>query len=277
MLHIPIGANTFGREQKNAPDTPATVAYGTSINPSTGAKGAWVDLVASVAENSFGLLICFNANGASATSKNVVADIGIDELGGTSYRVLIADLLCGNAANYSLGGFWYYFPLFVPAGSRIAVRLWGTAVTSVATMVQLSQSPMNASAIKRATYVQTLGVTGRAGVSMTVGSGSEGGWTLIGTTSKRAWWWQIGAQTSSADTTHNTGAYHIDVAVGDASNKDIVIKDAQVISNASEYWSKPPLTSGVEHPVPAGVQVWARVEASATPDPLTIAVYAAGG
>lgn len=276
MLFVPAGANAFAAIESNAAGRPNT-AQGTSVTPGVGSKGSWVQAVAALAQDTFRLLICINSNTASAASRNSVVDIGIG--GSGSEIVLIPDLIAGNATNYAAGGqgIWYYFPVAIPAGTRVAVRAQGTVATAFRVFIQAFQKPLNPSMIKRASFVEAIGMTVPNGVSLTMGTTSEGAWTLLGTTTKRCWFWQIGAQVTSGDTAHNTAAIHLDLAEGDGTNFNIILQDAVMYVSSTEATSISPITIGCEYPLPAGASIYARAQSSGSTDPLYVAAYGAGG
>jgi hypothetical protein len=274
MLHVPVGSNTFSLVQPSTTARPAAT-QGTAVTPGTSNKGSWAQLIASTTSGSYGVIICVNSNTASAASRNTITDIGIGAAG--SEAVLIPDLISGNAAGYTLGGIWYYFPVYIPAGSRIAARGQGTVTTAYRVFAQTLQQPLNASQIRKASFVDALGVSGVNGTSVTSGTTSKGSWVSLGTTTNRLWWWQVGVQVDSTDTAHNTTVYHIDLAVGNSTTRDTIISDLQFIVNTNEYASNPPLSAGVEYPCPSGSEIWVRAQCSGTTDPLRIVAYGAGG
>jgi hypothetical protein len=274
MLHVPVGSNTFSLVEPSTTARPAA-AQGTAVTPGTTNKGNWAELIASTTDESYGLVICINSNSASTASRNTITDIGLGSAG--NEIVLIPDLISGNAAAYTLGGIWYYFPIFVPKNSRIAARGQGTVTTAYSVYCQTLQRPLNASQIRKASFVQALGVSGVNGTSVTSGTTAEGDWVSLGTTTNRLWWWQVGIQVINTDTAHNTVAYHIDLSVGDSTTRDLIVTDLQFITNTAEYASNPPLSAGVEYPCPEGSEIWVRAQCSGTTDPLRITAYGAGG
>ena len=276
MLFVPAGANSFGKVQESATGRPVT-AMGTAVTPAVGSKGAWAQVFASLAEDTFGLMICINSNTASAASRNSVVDIGIGAA--ASEIVLIPDLIAGNAASYQSpgGGIWYYFPVAIPAGTRIAARAQGTVTTAFRVLVQAMQWPLQPAMIKKASFVEAIGMTVPQGTAVTAGTTGEGAWTLLGTTTNRCWFWQIGAQVSSADTTHNNVTYHLDLAEGDGTDFNTLILSQPLNTTSSEVAALAPYTVACEVPVPAGRSIYARAQCSGTVDPLFITAYGAGG
>lgn len=274
MLHVPIGSNTFGLTQPSTTARPAA-AQGALLPSAVGSKGSWSQLLASTTDDTYGMLVCINSNTTATTSRNSVVDIGIGAA--SSEVVLVPDLLAGNAAAYTAGGIWYYFPLFIKAGTRISARAQSTETTDFNVFCQFLQRPANPSQVRKASFVEAIGATAPDGVSVTGGSTSKGAWTQIGTTASRLWWWQFGIQVSNADTAHILGVQHVDIAVGNATDKDIIISNAQFVTSTNESSSNPSLRAGVEFPVAAGSNIYARIQSSGTPDPYELVVYGAGG
>lgn len=277
MLHVPVGSNTFGVTVPSTTARPAA-AQGTSITPAIGSKGAWAQVFASSGTNeTYGVLINFNSNSGSNASRNTMADLGIGTAG--NEIVLIPDLICAGASTYAVGQTqWYYFPIFIPAGRRIAVRAQSTVTTALRCFVQLLQAPINPSQIRKGSFVEAIGVgTVPTGTSVTAGTTAEGAWTLLGTTTQKLWWWQIGIQVSTADTAWAAQVSHVDVAYGDATDKVIIIQDLNFVTTTAEVLGNPPLSAGVEFPIPAGSSIYVRVQTSGTADPYLMTVYGMGG
>lgn len=277
MLFVPAGANTFATIQSNATGRPAA-AQGTSITPQTGSKGSWTQLIASTTSESYGILICINSNTASTASRNTVVDIGVGPL--AAEIVIVPDVLGGNAGGYSIGGsgMWYFFPLKIDAGSRVVARARSTVTTAFRVFVQLMQRPINPSMIKKAAYVDAFGISGTSGTAVTPGTTTESAWVLLGTTTRRCWFWQIGAQIPSGDTAHNAAVIHLDLAEGTSTTvNNIILQDAVFTTATTEAHTASPLTIGCEYPVPEGRNIYARAQTSGTAEAIQIAAYGAGG
>ena len=279
MLHVPTGANTYCLTTPSWGTARPASANGTSVTPAVGSYGTAVQLGSDLTQDAYGILINMNTNFTSNTSRNTVVTIGIDESGGTSPTDKITGLLCGGASAYtrSGGGIWYYFPLFIPAGSAIFAKAQSTVTTAIRVgCVTLSQ-PANPAAIRKGSFVETVGITAPAGVAITPGTTGESAWTLIGTTTLRTWWVQFGVQQTTADTAWTLTALHCDVAVGTAGTKDIIIKDANVNFDTGEYAGSPQMAAGVEWDIPAGSSIYMRLQGSGTAEAKNCAVYLLGG
>ena len=279
MLHVPVGANNFCLTTPSWGTTRPNAANGTAVTPAVGSYGTAVQLGSDLTQDAFGILININSNFGSAASRNTCVTIGIDESGGTSPTDKITGLLCGGSSAYTRngGGNWYYFPLFIPAGSAIFAKAQGTVTTAIRVGCVTFGLPSNPSAMRKGSFVETIGITAPEGTVVVPGTTTEGAWTSIGTTTNRTWWMQFGFQVRSTDTAWTLAAIHIDVAVGDVSNKDIIIQDANFCTDSGEYVGNPPLTAGVEWDIPAGSTIYMRAQSSGGLDAYTGAVYLLGG
>lgn len=284
MLHVPTGAGAFGASVPSWGATRPSATNGAAVTPGVGTKGSWVQLFAAQNADTYGVMININSNNGSAASRGTALDFGWDEAGGTSYQVRIPDILCGGAGSYGTpgGGLWYYFPIFIPAGSTIAVRANSTASPAFRVGAVIMQKPVNPSMVRRGSFVEVLGLGAGENIGTVIvpGTTAEGAWTLVGTTSKRCWWWQLGVQVSLADTTWGAGVMHFDVGVGDgtAGGTDVIITDASYVLTASEALTNTLTSSGVEWDVPSGSNIYVRAQHSATPDSgYTCTVYGLGG
>lgn len=279
MLHVPVGANSFCLTTPSWGTTRPAAANGTSVTPSTSGYGTAVQLGADLTFDAYGILININSNSASNASRNTIVKIVVDEAGGTSWSDRITGLLAGGASTYVVSGSgqWYFFPIFIPAGAAVAAAAYGTVTTAIRVGAVFLQKPSNPSMVRKGSLVETIGVSGTAGTSFTPGTTSEGAWTLLGTTTNRLWWWQLGLQVSNADTAWNAAAIHCDLAVGDGSTFDIIIQDLVINTSTAEALVNAPLTAGVEWDVPAGSSIYMRAQSSGTLDSYTAAAYGCGG
>lgn len=278
MLHVPVGTNTFGVTAGANTTTRPAASQGFAVTPAVGSYGSWVQIIASTGSfDTYGVLINFNSNSGSNASRNTMVNIGIGGAG--SETIIIPDLIAGGGGTYVVnGGTWYFFPLFIPAGTRVAAQAIGSVTTAFRCNIQFLQAPLNPSQIRKGSFVEAIGVgTAPTGTSVTAGTTSEGSWTSLGTTTNKLWWWQLGVQVSTADTSWISGAQHFDLAYGDATNKQIIIEDLLIVSATSEAMQNPPLTAGVELPVPAGTNIYVRAQSSGTPDPYLVTAYGLGG
>jgi len=260
---------------------PNATTMGVSVTPSTGAYGSYVALLSALAQDCYGLLICIHSNYTAAASRNSIITIGIDEAGGTSYADTILHLLCGSASDYNIGsgGIWYYFPIYIKAGATVGVKARSSVTTAFRVAAKYYNRPSHPHSIRVGSYVDCIGTTTEVGTAITPGTTSEGSWTTIGTTSRDAWWLQLGLQVGTADTSWNANAIHVDVAYGDATNKEIIASDRLWTSSTNEYWFQAPeFFLGCVGHIPSGTTIYMRAQASGTLDTgMNTAVYLLGG
>lgn len=262
MLFVPAPvAFTFQVHQTDAPST----TPGAAITPGTASKGSWTQLLANtaIAQDLHYLVVWITVGNTSAAVRNIVVDIGVDRAGGSSYTVLIPDILCSQAGNVVQGGCWYHFPVYVRAGSSMAARALSNSTSTVRVDVMGYGQPTVPTLWRAGSVVEAIGVSGATGTSVTAGNtGAEGSWTSLGTTSNTLWWWQLGAGFNNSTTTSQV--YHIDLAYGTATNKVMIIQNQKVIlpGTAEQTNILPALVCARE--VPAGSTIYARASASGT-------------
>jgi hypothetical protein len=274
MLHVPGGAFDFAKVQTNLPGQPLSTG-GTVITPVVGSKGSWAEVFASLDSDTYCLIVQVHNSRTSAANRSYAIDVGIGAAG--SEQVIAPDLIGSNAGvTNNTGGIWYVFPIFIPAGTRVAVRAQGSVVTTCRVIVRAFQMPRDQSMVKVAGYVEKLGITGIVATALTSGTTSEGAWTSVGTTTRDLWWWQLAVQIPVADVAHNQAFYHFDLAVGDGTNFSIIAQDIPFTTTTGEEAGKPPFVFGCERFVPAGSTIYVRAQCDATPNGLAVAVYGAG-
>lgn len=252
-------------------DAPSS-SPGTSVTPGySSAEGNWVAIAsaANIAQDVYGFFVeIWNLN-TSGYNLNGVLDIGVDQAGGSSYTAVIEDILCGHVtAGTSANGVQLYFPLFIKAGSSVAVR-GSTSYTSGtlrAHMVFFGQ-PSRPELVRVGQYCEGIGaVSSCVGVSFTPVSGSEGSWASLGTTTRPCWWAQLTASINNG--TIAAQYTHVDLAIGNGTTYDIIIQNlglyvygtAEIVARKNDA----NLLSGHWN-IPAGATLYVRGRCSTTP------------
>lgn len=253
---------------------------GQSVTPGNNTKGSYTQLFSAIANQAWGIQILFNNNSASGGARDCIVDIGVDEAGGTSYSVVIPDLICTGAVAVDKGGIAYYFPLKIKSGSTIAARasVNNGTVGTIRCWAILYGLPKRPESCRTGSYVTAYGVVSATskGTDVTSGTTSEGAWTNLGTTSAPHWWWQQGMGLNNSDT--GARVYALDLGIGDGSNKDVVIQDQTWGSDTSERLVNTSPLGGCEHDTPSGTDVYGRIQCSGTPDTgLSMIAYGLGG
>ena len=258
-----IGSNIDGIQ-------PTAVTWGSVVTPATGgAFGSWASLLGALPTEVFGILICINGNNASSSTRNALVDIGIDTSGGTSFTTVIPYLIGGHAGNVnsSAGGMYYYFPLYIPSGASVGVRATGTTTISFYVAATVFGKPSKPDAVNCGRKVVAFGpdVATATGTTFTSGTTSDGGWTQLGSAlDTPLWWWQIGM--TMVDTAMNAGAYALDLAAGDATNKRTILQNVIVSTNNSEQMTNLTALGGGVNAVAAGDLIYGRAQNSFAPD-----------
>lgn len=226
MLAVPTW-NRFNWKYSNwgAPDS----SPGISVVPgASNAEGAWTAMASSanIAQDVYGFFISVCNGYTSGQQKDHLLDIGVDPAGGTSYTAIINNIVCGQSPDPTNGPRVFYCPMFIKAGSSVAARVQGSNATAGTVRISMVfyGRPSNPEQVLVGQYSETIGtITGSAGVAFTPGTGAEGSWVSLGTTTRSLWWIQLGFQVSNGTiTAHYT---HMDLAYGDASNKVMIIED----------------------------------------------------
>jgi hypothetical protein len=254
-------------------------------------KGANTQMLVGIAEDCYGILIGFSGQSATTTIRRCLVDLLIDPgagVGGagSAWSVIIANLYA-NSPTFGVSGamgYWYYFPLYLKAGTAIGTAhqnlVAGTLPLRVSIMV--FGKPKRPDMIKCGTSVQTLGAvigttTGTA-VTPSTQSSTRTWSASLGAISGNKWWWQLGV--GSNDTSMQAGGYLFDIGAN-ASNKilcaqGIPYKVTGTIEQASmgAMGFIPPYKE-----ISSGEDVYVRgVNGAGAPDStMTAIVYALGG
>lgn len=283
-IFIPAGADFQWSYSNVSATRPTTTGFGTSITPTTlPTMSGWTQVASSanISQDVYGILICINNGATSATTRQIIVDVGVDNAGGTAYVTKIPTLLGGHASTYGLGasGVWYYFPLYIPAGSSVAVRASSTLTTAFNCYVQFYGQPRRPEVVRAGSYVTAFGVNATAGTgtAITLGTTAEGAWTQVGATADKSyWWWQAGY--TCADTTMSAAIIHLDMSAGTATNKKILFENQVVQTTAAEQISTVPVFMNAYNNVAVGDNIYIRGQHSGTADTGTsVAAWGLGG
>lgn len=271
MLVQPI-VNTFLWTFNNYGTNPSATP-GTSVVPGiNNAEGSWTQVAtaANIATEVYGIHVFVAGGNTSGIIKNHLLDIGIDPAGGTAYTELIGNILCGQSNTASLGSCQFFFPIKIPAGASVAVRVQGNNGTSgtVRVGIKFYGKPSNPELVIRGEETETIGSIGAnsSGVVFTPGNAADGAWQSLGSTTKDIIHLNLCAGVNNGVI---TAQYTwVDLAFGDASNKHIVIsRKTLAFTTTTEilveaYASH--LTEGYCH-IPAGSTLYVRGRCSTAP------------
>ena len=243
-----------------------------SITATTGAsastKGSVAEIIASTSFDSYMIAIMASQYGASATASEGALDILV---GAATERVLIPNLLMGycggNTADNLNGCKIWLFPLYIPAGTRIACQAAGART---ATAVRVGIKLWGGDGFPKfrvGTKVTTYGMgTVPNGTTITPGaSGAQGSWTQITASTGEDNFAFVPSFQVAADTTTNNRYLSLDLGIGAATEQ--VIGDGHVfMTNATEHMAGPFPCFPVYHDVPAGTRLVMRASCNSTID-----------
>ncbi len=252
---------------------------GAAIAPGNNTYGSYTQVLSSsdVSKDLVGLWLMFHSGSTAAAARDIIATIGVDPAGGTSYTEVIPHLLVSCCDAYSNAGTQFFFPIRIKSGSSVGCK-GSVNNATVGTFRVLAQGfgvPRNEMECRAGSRVEAIGAVtaSSCGTAVTPGTTSEGSWTDLGTLTYDAWWLQCGMGCNNSAMTFVQ--YHMDLAVGDASNKQIVMQDILVRTTGSETLGMPYQPSPNQVIAKAGEHVYGRLQCSGTADSgITMAAYA---
>jgi hypothetical protein len=252
--------------------TRPAAAMGATVTPGFNAKGAYAQVLsgANVARDVFGLQINFNSNAVSSAARDAIVDVGVDPSGGTSYSVLIPNLLASCASPLITGfGLNYFFPIWIKAGSSVAVAasVNNSTVGTLRCWMRIFGSPRDRTITKVGTKCIAYGITEStsSGVAVTPGTTSEGTWTQLGTigSNDNPWFWQFGVGVNNATITALN--YSADLGIGNATNKFVVDEQRLFQGTTNEQWYDNGVSFAGAYKAKAGDIIYGRMQCSGTP------------
>lgn len=257
--------------QDNFGATVSDTGIGTSMTAgAANVQGTPVTLLsgATVANDVFGIGILFAGGSASATVRRYLMDLLIDPAGGTSWSTVISSLAANSPALTS-GGYRYFFPLWLKAGTSIGMSAQCSAASAtIRCAIQLYGQPRRVESVIVGTRVETFGdVRGTtSGTTISPGSGVVGAYASLGTTASDLWWWQTGGLMSN-DTTILARGTLIDVAAGDATNKLVCLDNCIQNFQTTEQCGKDSMGGRIPiRRITAGQTVYSRASGTTAAD-----------
>ncbi len=271
---LPGGLSSFSFTYDNWGANPSST-FGTSVVPgASNAEGSWTEVASSanIAANCYWLTFRVYGGATASNIKSHLLDIGVDPAGGTSYTAVISNLVVGASSGIAgNGNREFLFPLFIKAGSSVAVRIQGSNATAGTVYVPMTffGSPSHPEVVPVGMFSESLGtITNSNGQSLTPGDAADGSWIDLGATSKAMWWWQLGYQINNGTITADYT--YIEVAFGDASNKISIFKIFHIGTAAADSCGVAAqnnmLACAAYKPVPAGAHIYVRGRCNSAPD-----------
>jgi hypothetical protein len=258
--------------------TPSSASPGTTITTHTVANtkpSAFTQIIAATGFEAQLIAISVNGTGITNSASRVLMDIAIGAA--SSETIIIPDLAVGNLpATTNPGGDTWWFPLLVPAGSRLSARAQGNAVSDGFDIkVHLYGGPTNADwwagSVVTAYGIDT---ATSGGVAVTAGaSAAEGSWTeIVAATSMRhkalAWAFQCGGDTNIAQQ-----SCFVDIGVG-AATEEAIVENLMYATSSTELRGPTFPFNTLWLDIASGTRLAARASmSSATADSLDVSLY----
>lgn len=244
-------------------------AVGATITPGNNTYGSYVQVMTALADDAYGILVNINSVAVSAKASDSITTIGFDFSGGTTYGDNTIDHLLCSAAD-TIGAF-YYFPLFIPAGTTIGAKgsINNATVATQRVWCQTFHKPKRPEDLNFGTFVLTVGgvAASSRGTAVTPGTGAEGTWTVLGSSvgERPPWWWQLGVGVN--DSTMSATNYHADLSTGDGTNQRMIIENQLSSHTSAEAMSRRPFPGGLSIcDVGRNESIYGRLQCDTTPD-----------
>jgi hypothetical protein len=255
---------------------------GVSVTPGAGSEGAYVQLAsgANLTSDCYGILLWFNAGNTTATIRDILADIGTDPAGGTTYTQTlgISDIFVPQASSAVNSGRWFYFPLFIKNGTSVGVRGMSNIATTFRCMARFYGRPSHPENVAVGQYSETIGVSGNGGTPFTcANTGGVGTWTSIGTTTRPCWWWQLAYGHNVGTTTAQMYFASLGVGDGTVANTYTIIENLPQFNPGTAEMSGNPLWPQGYWEVPEGSTMYVRGSASGTAETTEAVAVGIGG
>jgi hypothetical protein len=268
----------FNKSIDNRQGTPSATVDGTNFTSGVNsAEGSVVTVLSALAFDAQFLVIAVNSV-HTRTGTNGAIDVMHDPAGGTNWSELISNLVATGPNQSASVGYqhWYYFPLYIPAGTSLGIRGSHNAAnnTSVTSQVLLAAfgEPTRPDMWWCGNKVQTIGMTGITPTNVTPGvSSAFGSWTNIGAvTAGRLGALQVGVGTTT--TFASPSGYLWQVGAGNQVLPGFPTRYAYVDSGTV---NKRELQLPMFCDIPAGTQLQIRAASSlgASPSTLRCALY----
>jgi hypothetical protein len=279
MISSPV-MNEFCWKLSSQSTVRPAAAYGDVLTAAGSAhsKGSYVEIFtgAEISTDVWGIWLNLNSADVTGSARTHLTDIAIDPAGGTSYTVKIANLFTAGATDLTVGnGHYYWFPLFIPAGSSIAAATQcSTASGTIRVWAKVYGKPSHPELTRVGTKVTTYGAdTGTsAGTAITPGTTNDGAYVTLATPTAKNWFWQFNI--GSGDTSQSVTLYWADLAYGAAGSEKLIIEDKPYWHYTTAEESGGELDNPFEcyRTVQAGTIVRARAQCSGTADSTFTAV-----
>lgn len=238
-----------------------------NASPTTGGsahtKGAWSQVVAATSAPAHGIiLVPFGANYANVTDTSTLVDVGIGGAG--SEVVIVPNVATGYASGSQTSPI--VLPVYVPQGSRIAVRAQSTR-TSQAVSLGVALIRTQVTRLPSPTALVNIGANTAMsrGVDLTApgSTNTKAAWTEVTSSAPMALQALAVCLQGAAGTTFTASEFLLDIAVGASGAETVVIPNFYGQCSSSEAVITGSVPSLWPVNIPAGARIAARYQRSA--------------
>jgi hypothetical protein len=234
-MTLGVPPNPFGAYQSNlgAPTVPAGTVVTASGTAHT--KGSYVQLIASLNFDVYLVKMMLTDVSASTTNTAFLVDIAIGAAG--QEEVIIPNINAGYACPAVGGaGLMYEFPLYIPAGSRVAARAQAAIVSDTANlMLWCYGEPRYPIWAGRQVVDYGADLATSRGVTIVAGTaGAEGAWTQIVAATTQDHNYIHAGVGGAADTSVLNAMAYMDIGVGAAAAETPIVEDLAWLSTTTE-------------------------------------------
>ncbi len=242
-------------------------------------KGAWTQVLAATAFEGFFISVTVASNSVSGTDTSGLLDIGYDAAGGTSYTVLVPNILAGHVlTGTGHPGRRIGVPCYIPTGSTVAARWQATVVSdTVLCSVELLGGANADNPIPNHGLIVDYGTTTASSSGTTPGNAgpdTEGAWvemTAATTHPHRG----LSVAIQGAGLSLGNTVFLIDIGIGASSSEVVLIENIGAESRTQDHITMTsPLTTYLR-PIPEASRLAVRAQTSQNnaQDELDVAVY----
>lgn len=219
----------------------------------TNTYGSATELISAASNNqdSWGIEIALWNSGASATAAETCVDILI---GGATDDVLISSLICGYS--YLCGVYRYFFPLYIPAGLRIAAQASSVRLSQamrVGVWLYGSSNPPFAVGRKVITYGTKTNNSRGVAITPTASGGAASVTQIVASTTEDHFYALPGFQPATDTTITPAGFVNIGIGLGAATEERI--GTWWFAKDTTEVTAGPMPQLGAFHSIPNGTRL----------------------
>lgn len=270
---FPIGQEICNGQYASAIQTGSTgilVASSATINT----KGSWVQLIASTSYDACAVLVSLNGFPGTHTCTWLV-DIGIGASG--SEQVIVSNLML-QSVGAGAGVAQVFFPLAIPAGTRISARSQSTAASnSVAVDVDLFDGAFTQ--MEGAAGVDAIGVSTSTslGTALTAGAANtKGSYAQLTAATSRDYIGFFGIIDLQNSTAANQDCWLFDIAIGASGSEQVIIPniDLSALTVSGFPATYFPVTIPFfPIPIPSGTRIAARTQSGVGSNTFGLSLY----